>query len=53
MAPPLADTVMPGGGFVVGVGLLNTMQPPLRGVLIVALTLVILTMGFAPVVPPE
>lgn len=54
MNPPLADTVIPGGGLVVAVetGVRHAALGP--GVRIVApLTPVIFTMGFAPGVPPE
>jgi hypothetical protein len=54
MTPPLAETVIPGGGLVVGLDT-GVPHPPLRpGVLIVPFrTPVTLTVGFEPGVPPE
>jgi hypothetical protein len=52
MNPPLADTLIPGGGLVVGLAAVTTQA--LTGLMIdPPVTPVILIVSFAPGVPPE
>jgi hypothetical protein len=53
MNPPLADTVIPGGGLFVEIGPPHPGLIKMGWVYVPPVTLVILTMGFAPGVPPE